>query len=109
MICRHCKRTIVNEGSGLYVWIDPEATGGDSIWRETCDSNDTFTAEHEPESKIRHKLQWQRSLEQMIHYAATLRDPEGYTAILIAEAFQADLEAVQAEINNRKRTEERTR
>jgi hypothetical protein len=29
-------------------WVDPEATGDDSIWREVCDSHDTFTAEHEP-------------------------------------------------------------
>lgn len=31
-----------------YGWIDPEATGDDSIWRETCDAHDTFVAEHEP-------------------------------------------------------------
>lgn len=49
--CRHCGRRIVhdkNEG-----WIDPEAgyddEDGDGIWRTTCDSHDTFTAEHEPE------------------------------------------------------------
>lgn len=47
--CRHCGRSIVNQGEGLYAWIDPEATGGDAIWREACDSHDTFTAEHEPE------------------------------------------------------------
>lgn len=32
MTCIHC---------------DPEATGDDAVWRETCDSHDTFTAEHE--------------------------------------------------------------
>lgn len=43
--CRHCERFIVlDEGR----WIDPEATGDDAIWRETCDSHETFTAEHEP-------------------------------------------------------------
>ena len=42
--CRHCERPIVYE-DGL--WIDPAATGDDSIWRETCDSHDTMTAEHE--------------------------------------------------------------
>lgn len=47
MNCRHCGRSIVHEGGG--VWVDPEATGDDSVWRETCDSHDTFTAEHEPE------------------------------------------------------------
>lgn len=48
--CRHCQRRIVldrTEG-----WIDPEAgyddENGDGIWRTTCDSHDTFTAEHEP-------------------------------------------------------------
>lgn len=44
--CRHCDRRIVNEDG---TWIDPEATGDDSIWRETCDANhDDFRAEHEP-------------------------------------------------------------
>jgi hypothetical protein len=44
--CRHCGRTIVSRGGR---WIDPDATGDDSVWRETCDANDTFTAQHEPE------------------------------------------------------------
>jgi hypothetical protein len=45
MTCRHCGRSIVSAGG---TWIDPEATGDDSVWRETCDSNDTFEAQHEP-------------------------------------------------------------
>jgi hypothetical protein len=45
MICRHCSRRIYNDGG---LWIDPEATEDDSIWRETCDAHDTFMAEHEP-------------------------------------------------------------
>lgn len=44
--CRHCERAIVLQGGH---WIDPQATGDDSIWRESCDAHDTFTAEHEPE------------------------------------------------------------
>ena len=45
-VCRHCGRSIMSwEGN---VWIDPEATGDDSIWRETCDKHDTFIADHEP-------------------------------------------------------------
>lgn len=51
--CRHCDRPIVfdeNEG-----WIDPEAgyddEDGDGRWRTTCDSHDTFVAEHEPEEE----------------------------------------------------------
>jgi hypothetical protein len=43
--CRHCSRRI-EQAEGL--WIDPEATGDDSVWRETCDQNDTFEARHEP-------------------------------------------------------------
>jgi hypothetical protein len=31
------------------VWVDPDATGDDSVWRETCDAHDTFIADHEPE------------------------------------------------------------
>jgi hypothetical protein len=45
--CKHCGRDIVEDRRG--VWVDPEATGDDSIWRETCDAHDTFTAEHEPD------------------------------------------------------------
>lgn len=45
--CRHCDRRILwDEGGG--VWVDPEATGDDAVWREVCDQHDTFTAEHEP-------------------------------------------------------------
>jgi hypothetical protein len=44
-LCRHCDRMIVLDGDR---WVDPMATGDDSVWRETCDSHDTFTAEHEP-------------------------------------------------------------
>ena len=43
--CRHCGRAIVQENG---IWIDPEATGDDAVWRESCDSNDTFQALHEP-------------------------------------------------------------
>jgi hypothetical protein len=51
--CRHCGRDIIQASSDPYgvpdgLWIDPEATGDDSIWRETCDSHDTFQADHEP-------------------------------------------------------------
>lgn len=49
--CRHCGRTIVKDATEG--WIDPEAgyddEDGDGIWRTTCDSHDTFVAEHEPE------------------------------------------------------------
>jgi hypothetical protein len=47
MNCKHCKRRIVQEDGR---WVDPEATGDDSVWRETCDAHDTFTAEHEPDT-----------------------------------------------------------
>jgi hypothetical protein len=47
MICRHCERQIVEEDGR---WVDPEATGDDSVWRETCEGNDTFEAPHEPPS-----------------------------------------------------------
>lgn len=44
--CRHCGRSIVNDQNDG--WIDPEATGDDSMWRETCDEHDTREANHEP-------------------------------------------------------------
>lgn len=51
MTCRHCGRRI-KQVEGL--WIDPEATGDDSVWRETCDAHDTFMADHEPEVVMMH-------------------------------------------------------
>jgi hypothetical protein len=45
--CIHCGRVVVKGEPGEYEWVDPEATGDDKIWRETCDSNDTFLANHE--------------------------------------------------------------
>ena len=47
--CRHCGRTIKLENDG---WIDPEATGDDSIWREVCDAHDSFQANHEPVTEV---------------------------------------------------------
>jgi hypothetical protein len=44
--CVHCGRAIVSFAPG--VWFDPAATGDDSVWRETCDSHDSFVADHEP-------------------------------------------------------------
>lgn len=44
--CRHCGRSIKKAGG---VWVDPEATGDDSVWRETCDAHNTFAANHEPQ------------------------------------------------------------
>lgn len=48
--CRHCGRP-VTEVDGR--WIDPLATGDDVVWRETCDANDTFTAEHDVKETTR--------------------------------------------------------
>jgi hypothetical protein len=45
--CLHCQRRIERDSEGT--WRDPEATGDDFIWSETCDAHDTFTAEHEPD------------------------------------------------------------
>ena len=47
--CIHCGREIVFDPTDG--WVDPEATGDDSVWRETCDEHDTFEARNEPESK----------------------------------------------------------
>jgi hypothetical protein len=45
--CRHCGRDIEPDKDGR--WIDPEATGDDVVWRETCDENhDDRIAAHEP-------------------------------------------------------------
>jgi hypothetical protein len=46
VICKHCGRGIVNDAG---FWIDPEATGDDEVWRETCDANhEDRIAAHEP-------------------------------------------------------------
>lgn len=44
--CRHCGRPIKKSSDGA--WFDPEASGDDAVWRLTCDSHDTFEADHEP-------------------------------------------------------------
>lgn len=44
--CVHCDREIRHYGNG--VWVDPAAKGDDAVWGETCDSHDTFPANHEP-------------------------------------------------------------
>lgn len=44
--CRFCHRWVVNDPNDG--WVDPEATGDDVMWRETCEAHDTFEAEHEP-------------------------------------------------------------
>lgn len=49
--CKHCGRSIELDGD---VWVDPHATGDDSLWRETCDAHDTFVADHEPADAQRH-------------------------------------------------------
>ena len=46
--CKHCQREIVSTEEG---WADPLATGDDSVWRFSCDNNDTFTALHVPKGK----------------------------------------------------------
>ncbi len=45
--CRHCQRPIVKVDG---MWVDPEASGDDSVWRESCDAHETFVADHEPDA-----------------------------------------------------------
>lgn len=45
--CRWCDRPIILTSEG---WVDPQASGDDEVWRWTCDSHDTFQAEHEPKA-----------------------------------------------------------
>lgn len=44
--CRYCDRPITLVGD---IWVDPDATGDDDIWRETCDAATTFVAHHQPD------------------------------------------------------------
>ena len=53
--CRHCHRNIMHDGDA---WVDPNAKGDDSMWRETCDSNDTFNSPHEPNPAKRPDPVW---------------------------------------------------
>ncbi len=45
--CKHCERHIIRY-SREHSWIDPEATGDDSIWRESCGDSQAAYPEHEP-------------------------------------------------------------
>lgn len=56
MTCRHCGRVIEQDVEGR--WVDPEASGDDSVWRETCDAHDTFVADHEPVTVVQCKKVW---------------------------------------------------
>ena len=47
--CKHCHRRVENDEGN---WIDPEATGDDVTWRETCDANDVFDARHEVDEEV---------------------------------------------------------
>lgn len=66
--CRHCSRQIVYEEG---YWVDPEATGDDSIWRETCDANDTFEARHEPQDRA---VSDDDTLDEMVELDAQMQD-----------------------------------
>lgn len=47
-LCQHCGREITLDTENR--WVDPEATGDDLVWRETCDANhEDRIAAHEPE------------------------------------------------------------
>lgn len=76
--CKHCGRSITPENG---TWIDPNAAGDDAVWRETCDSHDTVTAEHEP------------TFDQVIDEAAAagMFEPENTVA-----AFNRLLDALDA-------------
>lgn len=80
--CRNCNRSVVNENG---TWIDPEATGDDIVWRETCEASTTFTAEHEPDApststKIIETRNSEKQFETLINYVRAglnkLDDPE---------------------------------
>ena len=43
--CRHCERVIVRTADG---WAQTGELNFIELWRLVCDSNDSFTAEHEP-------------------------------------------------------------
>lgn len=47
-ICLHCERRIIYDVDSED-WVDPEATGDDVMWRETCqDNHEDRIAAHEP-------------------------------------------------------------
>jgi hypothetical protein len=75
MICKHCTRDITCVDG---TWVDPEATGDDSIWREVCDANhEDRIAAHEPEdgdeySRVIHTDAPLLPLTQMVGSMATV-------------------------------------
>ena len=58
--CVHCGRRIVQEQDR---WLDPEATGDDTIWSETCDAHDSFVAEHEPPPLQTYLVEWSMNID----------------------------------------------
>jgi|APGre2960657423_1045063.scaffolds.fasta_scaffold355833_1 hypothetical protein len=63
--CKHCQREIVSTEEG---WADPLATGDDSVWRFSCDNNDTFTALHVPKGKKERVVYYGRNCQVRFRY-----------------------------------------
>ena len=63
--CTHCDRLIIMDDG---VWIDPLATGDDSIWGETCNAHDSMFAEHEPSLAVVKE----QAANETLAYAQTL-------------------------------------
>jgi len=91
MDCKHCGRTIVQDKDGR--WIDPEATGDDGVWRETCDSHDTFTAEHEPSSTDRIYFDPEDEATDGLGWNVVEDDEDGTMVGAIALRFATEEEA----------------
>ncbi len=81
--CRYCRRDIVRTADGR--WIDPEATGDDIVWSETCDAHDTFTAEHVPE-----RLFGKPDLFTVVAEGTASVDPAGEIALAFEKGINWD-------------------
>lgn len=90
--CSHCDRAIVRGSDG--VWIDPDATGDDKMWRETCDSHDTFQAEHEPVSDECECNENYGPCEDHMNVLAQREGASSRTGAELALVFLCDVQAI---------------
>jgi hypothetical protein len=84
--CRHCQRSITRQPDGS--WVNPDATGDDSIWRETCEDNHgSFAAEHEPHiggDRERTHKPYQLDTEVPLHHLNALETPIQVPSVFVS-------------------------
>lgn len=70
--CRYCGRTVTQTDEG---WVDTEATGDDRVWRETCDANESFFANHAPMPTLSERMDFDHVIQ--VNPDGWITEPKG--------------------------------